>query len=65
VHPRWQRQGIATELIRHGEKRLHGLGAVRLTAIVASEEWVAVALWEAAGYERQLDTTRFVRTSRS
>ncbi len=37
------------------------LGAVRLTAIVASDEQGAVALWEAAGYRLQADTSRFVR----
>lgn len=47
--------------IRAGEERLRNLGACRLTAIVASEENVAIHLWAAAGYERQADTTRFVR----
>jgi ribosomal protein S18 acetylase RimI-like enzyme len=61
VHPNWRRRGLATALVKAGEERLQRLGAVRLTAIVASEERTAMDFWEAAGYERQLDVTRFVR----
>lgn len=61
VHPERRRQGIATALIRRGEERLRRLGAIRLTAIVASEERIAMALWQAAGYKRQPGTSRFVR----
>src|SRR6476469_5590234 len=35
VHPAWRRRGLATALLRAGEERLEGLGAARLTAIVA------------------------------
>src|SRR5207302_1046872 len=35
VHPNRRREGIATALLREGESRLRGRGAVRLTAIVA------------------------------
>ncbi len=61
VHPEWRRQGIATALIRAGEERLREVGAIRLTAIVVSEERDAMALWQVMGYERQPGTSRFVR----
>ena len=63
VEPRWRRQGIATALIGAGEKRLRGLGAIRLTAIVVSEERAAMDLWGAVGYERQAGVSRFVRVA--
>jgi len=61
VDPAWRRRGIATALVRAGEERLRGLGAVRLTAIAVGSDREAVGLWTAAGYERQADRSRFVR----
>ena len=61
VHPASRRRGVGTTLIRAGERRLVGLGARRLTAIVAEDERHAAGLWEAVGYERQADRARFVR----
>jgi ribosomal protein S18 acetylase RimI-like enzyme len=61
VDPRWRRRGIAAALVRAGEVRLERLGAVRLTAIVASDELAARSLWQSLGYMRQADTSRFVR----
>ena len=49
VLPERRREGLATMLLREGERRLSGRGAVRLTAIVAQEEAGAVAFWRAAG----------------
>lgn len=61
VDPAWRRRGIATALVRRGEERLAGLGAVRLTAIAVGSDRAATGLWTAAGYERQSDRGRFVR----
>lgn len=61
VDPDWRRRALATALIRAGEERLRALGARRLTAIVLSEDEGAIEFWTAAGYERQVARTRFVR----
>jgi ribosomal protein S18 acetylase RimI-like enzyme len=65
VSPEHRRRGLATMLLREGERRLCERGAVRLTAIVAEDEAGAMAFWQAAGYERQLHRARFVRPSRT
>lgn len=57
----WRRQGIATALVRAGERRLRDRGAHRLTAIVRSDEDDAIALWSAVGYTRQTERARFIR----
>jgi ribosomal protein S18 acetylase RimI-like enzyme len=61
VHPEHRREGLATELVREGERRLAGHDAERLTAIVADEDPGAREFWAAAGYERQSGRERFVR----
>lgn len=61
VHPDQRRRGIATALLREGERRLRARGAVRLTAIVAEDDPGAMGFWQAAGYARQRDRVRFVR----
>jgi ribosomal protein S18 acetylase RimI-like enzyme len=60
VSPEHRRRGLATMLLREGERRLHECGAVRLTAIVADQESGAIGFWRAAGYERQQHRARFV-----
>jgi ribosomal protein S18 acetylase RimI-like enzyme len=62
VHPGQQRQGIATALVREGERRLRARGAVRLTAIVVDDDPIAMAFWQAVGYARQQHRARFVRS---
>ena len=61
VHRQWRHRGMATALVYAGEGRLHDLGAVRLTAIVANDQGAGAAFWEALGYRRQPRTSRFVR----
>jgi ribosomal protein S18 acetylase RimI-like enzyme len=60
VHPDLRRQGLAAALLRKGEHRLRERGAARLTAIVAQDDSAATGFWQAAGYARQRDRTRFV-----
>jgi ribosomal protein S18 acetylase RimI-like enzyme len=62
VDPQNRRAGIATELVRAGERRLVGLGATRLSAIViGGDSEIAPAVWRALGYDRQTEAGRFVR----
>ena len=61
VAPEHRRNGLATTLLREGERRLRERGAVRLTAIVADDEAGAMGFWRAAGYEPQQHQARFVR----
>ncbi len=61
VHPEHRREGLATELVREGERRLAVHDAERLTAIVADEDPGAHEFWTAAGYQCQAGRERFVR----
>jgi ribosomal protein S18 acetylase RimI-like enzyme len=56
-----RRLGIGLQLVRAGEARLRDKGARRVTALVATEELGAAALWGAAGYEHDQNVARFVR----
>lgn len=61
VSPEHRRKGLATMLLREGERRLRERGAVRLTAIAVDDDPIAMSFWRAAGYERQQHRARFVR----
>jgi ribosomal protein S18 acetylase RimI-like enzyme len=61
VDPAQRRAGIGVALTRAGEEYLHGCGARRITALVAFEDEVAGAFWDAAGYPSDEEIGRRVR----
>lgn len=62
VHPAHRRQGIARRLLDAGEAHLRRLGARRVTALVAHDDTVASAFWDAAGYPVDREIGRRVRS---
>jgi ribosomal protein S18 acetylase RimI-like enzyme len=62
VLPGQRRRGIASALVQAGESRLRAAGARRLSAIVLHGSGDAQGFWAAAGYERQAEAGRFVKT---
>jgi ribosomal protein S18 acetylase RimI-like enzyme len=56
-----RRRGIASLLVREGERRLRALGARRFQMIVTAGNTVGRAFWEAAGYELT-EQVRYVKT---
>jgi hypothetical protein len=56
------RRGIAATLVEEGERRLRAKGARRFHLIVLEDEAPAQAFWTAAGYERQENRLRYVKT---
>jgi ribosomal protein S18 acetylase RimI-like enzyme len=61
VGPHRRREGIASALVREGESRLRGRGAVRLHLIVEPDRPTAQSFWTSAGYEPTTQA-RFVKT---
>ena len=57
----FQRRGIATALVREGERRLLQVGARRAAAIAVGSADCAVPFWTAAGYAAQGDRVRLVK----
>jgi ribosomal protein S18 acetylase RimI-like enzyme len=62
VLPGRRREGIATALVREGERRLAAAGARRLAAVVLADEPAAAAFWASAGYRLQPEAGRFTKS---
>ena len=62
VAPERRRRGIARALVAAGEERMRALGAPRVTALVAFDDADAGGFWDAAGYPRDPEIGRRVRT---
>ena len=60
--PERRRRGIARALVAAGEERMRALGAPRVTALVAFDDADAGGFWDAAGYPRDPEIGRRVRT---
>jgi ribosomal protein S18 acetylase RimI-like enzyme len=56
-----RREGVGIALTRAAEEYLHGCGVSRVTALVAFDDEVAGAFWEAAGYPQDQEIGRRVR----
>jgi ribosomal protein S18 acetylase RimI-like enzyme len=61
VAPDQQRGGIARKLVEEGERRLRAAGIRRVTALVDGRDEADIRLWNAAGYELETTTARFVK----
>ncbi|ETK34361.1 GNAT family N-acetyltransferase [Microbispora sp. ATCC PTA-5024] len=64
VHPGHRRRGVARALIDAAEARFARFGAVRSDAMVLDANVLAHQAWTAAGYGRQTDCSRWVRSLR-
>jgi ribosomal protein S18 acetylase RimI-like enzyme len=62
VVPSMRRRGIATALVREGERRLSELGARRISALVIDGHGDAAGFWLAAGYEHDARMHLYART---
>lgn len=62
VLPSHRRRGIATQLVREGERRLAHHGARRLHMVVAPNEPDAEAFWRHGGYTEHAGAKRFTKT---
>jgi ribosomal protein S18 acetylase RimI-like enzyme len=61
IDPQYRRQGIGLKLVRAAETYCRDCGAGRVTALVAFDDTVASAFWDAAGYPQDTEIGRRVR----
>lgn len=62
VRPDRRRHGVGRALLTAAEARLAGLGARRFDAMVLDANELGHRLWQAAGYRRQEEWGRWVKT---
>ncbi|MET0928846.1 MAG: GNAT family N-acetyltransferase [Aeromicrobium sp.] len=62
VHPGHRRRGLGRLLLDHAEQRFADAGGKRADAMVLDENELGRSLWEAAGYTRQDEWSRWVKT---
>jgi len=65
VLPAYRRRGIARALVGEAERRLHGMGARRISALVQSDHPWATDFWDslgASGYRHDERMRRYVKT---
>lgn len=61
VHPEHRRRGIGRTLLRRAEARLVALGAERIDAMVLDQNELGQSIWDAAGYLRQEEWSRWIK----
>lgn len=61
VHPDFQKQGIATELVKASEKALNAAGIIYIHAFVITNNKNAVEFWKKAGWDMRNDLVAFCR----
>jgi len=63
VRPDCRRRGVGQALLVAAERRLASLGAQRFDAMVLDENQLGHRMWQAAGYRRQDDWGRWVKSA--
>jgi ribosomal protein S18 acetylase RimI-like enzyme len=62
VRPEYRRRGVGTALLRRAEERFLAFGGARADAMVLDDNDSAHELWSRAGYSRQGEWSRWVKT---
>jgi ribosomal protein S18 acetylase RimI-like enzyme len=61
VHPGHRRRGVGRLLLEHAERRFTEVGGKRVDAMVLDDNELGRSIWEAAGYARQDEWSRWVK----